>query len=86
MVAVHGLSGGRESSWIGNGQKYCWLEIVFPQSRVMLYGYNTGRDAEDFYTRSGIIKEAQDLLDALDDLRKGDRKNRVCLPSHSDLT
>ena len=80
VVAIHGLGGGRESSWAEVEEPAaCWLEKVFPLARVILYGYNTGQGAGAFYTRPGIIKEAQHLLDALNKLRTGGPENKAGL-------
>lgn len=84
VVAIHGLAGGRESSWAeAEDPAACWLEKVFPQARVILYGYDTGQGTEAFYTRPGIIKEAHHLLDALNKLRTGDRGNKVGFVSNA---
>lgn len=76
VVAVHGIYGDRENTWMTEGthdEPGCnWLKDriynVYPRSRILTFGY----DAEaGIYAMTRIREKAFQLLDDLVELREG---------------
>ncbi|RDL42485.1 uncharacterized protein BP5553_02464 [Venustampulla echinocandica] len=80
VVAVHGLSGNRDSTWMEDGEEgnqgKNWLidtlhsYYEYPKSRILTFGYDTSHAVAGIYTIGGIRKKALQLLDDLVELRK----------------
>ncbi|KFY74185.1 hypothetical protein V499_05771 [Pseudogymnoascus sp. VKM F-103] len=70
VVAVHGLRGGRRSTWTKeDSSDDCWIQEAFPRARVLLYEYDTSEETGTCFTRRGVLDEAMRLLESLVRLR-----------------
>ncbi|KAL9632948.1 MAG: hypothetical protein Q9164_004993 [Protoblastenia rupestris] len=74
IVFVHGLTGGRESTWTAKGANACWPELLLtndlPEARVITYGYDA--DVVHFWSMASqntVGDHSQKLLISLANLR-----------------
>ena len=82
IIFIHGLTGGRESTWTTKGAATCWPELFFPhdlpEARIITYGYNA--DVVNFWSmasQNAVGDHSQKFLTSLANLR--DNTNTVCL-------
>jgi len=73
VVAVHGLGGGRRSTWTHKNGKI-WLQDFLParfsSARVMTFGYNA--KVAFCKSQARIVDFSRVLLDKLKDARHGE--------------
>jgi len=75
IVFVHGLTGGRESTWTDKSTGIAWPEVLLkndlPQSRVVTFGYDA--DIVHFWSMASqnrIGHHAQTLINVLSQTRE----------------
>ena len=79
IIAIHGLRGSPVRSWINRSPQTMWprdmLQVDFPTSRVMSYGYRT----EDVIGQNKFDLDilAKDLVDSIIDARTGFQNTAV---------
>ena len=85
IVAVHGIYGDRENTWMSDGTdgqpKESWLKQIHednPSSRIMSFGYDASHTDGRLYTMSRIREKALQLLDELVKLRRVKGLSSVC--------
>lgn len=85
VVAVHGIYGDRENTWMsdesGDRPRESWLRQIHednPSSRIMTFGYDAIHTEGGLYTMGRIRDKALQLLDALVKLRRGKDLSSVC--------
>ena len=81
IVFIHGLTGGRESTWTAKGAAAPWPESLLsndlPQARIIMYGYDA--DVVNFWSMTSqntVGDHSQKFLTSLANLR--DRTDTVC--------
>ena len=86
VVAVHGIYGDREDTWMteetDNQPKTSWLKQIhedYPSSRIMTFGYDASHPETGLYTMGRIRDRALQLLDDLIKLRRGKNLVPVCI-------
>ena len=81
IVFIHGLTGGRESTWTAKGAAACWPEVFLPndlsEARIITYGYDA--DVVNFWSMASqntVRDHSQKFLTSLANLR--DSTGTVC--------
>ena len=81
IVFIHGLTGGRESTWTAKGAAACWPEVFLPNdlpdARIITYGYDA--DVVNFWSMASqntVGDHGQKFLTSLTNLR--DSTETVC--------
>lgn len=76
IIFIHGLTGGRESTWTGKGATACWPESYLttdlPPARIITYGYDA--DVVNFWSMASqntIGDHSQKFLTSFANLRDG---------------
>lgn len=76
IVFIHGLTGGRESTWTATGAAACWPELLLsndlPEARVITYGYDA--DVVNLWSMASqntVGDHSQKFLTSLANLRDG---------------
>lgn len=74
IVFIHGLTGGRESTWTAKGAATCWPELLLPndlpEARIILYGYDA--DVVNFWSMASqntVGDHGQKFVTSLANLR-----------------
>ena len=82
IIFIHGLTGGRESTWTATGAAACWPELFLPndlpEARIITYGYDA--DVVNFWSMASqntVGDHSQKFLTSLANLRYS--TNTVCL-------
>ncbi|KAL2056045.1 hypothetical protein ABVK25_003687 [Lepraria finkii] len=74
IVFIHGLTGGRESTWTAKGAATCWPELLLPndlpEARIIIYGYDA--DVVNFWSMASqntVGDHGQKFVTSLANLR-----------------
>jgi len=86
VIAVHGIHGdmttwGMDKSSLKPTDQ-SWLPLVFENTRIMTFNYETAPDKARWYTSLGVEQEARNLLAGMEQHRHGIESRRTVFVTH----